>query len=118
MKKGFFLLEALLACALLALLTGVVVHHYGQWSRSYKKVMHQHCALGKLMQVIEKKTANSFDVSPYAITKNTIELDEPSGSLISVPGIQCPRPQCFEIIAFWGEDSQDIQSVSVITGNK
>lgn len=118
MKKGFFLLEALLACALLALLVGVVVHHYGQWSRSYKTVVRQNHALEVLMMCIEKKTAKFSDANSYMITKNAIELDAPSGSLASIPSIQCPRPQCFEIIASWREDSQDTQSVSVITGNK
>lgn len=114
MKKGFFLLEALLACALLALIVGAVVHHYGQWSRSYKKVMQQKNALAVLTMLLETKKESCPDAASYIITKQRVEIDAPTGSLAAVSGVTCPRPQCAALKVAWQDDTQFTHSVCAI----
>lgn len=114
MKKGFFLLEALLACALLALIVGVVLHHYGQWSRNYKKVMQQKNALAVLTMLIETKKELSLDTQLYTITKQRLAIDAPTGSLAMVSGIVCPPPHCTALKIAWQDDTQFTHSVCAI----
>jgi len=114
MKKGFFLLEALLACTLLMILVGVVIHHYAQWSVQYKKVIQQKNAISILMMLIEKGADESFDTALYTVTKKNIRVDPPQSSLPLSLGITYPDPQCAEIIVSWQGDSNTSQAVCAI----
>lgn len=112
MKKGFFLLEALLACVLLSLLVGSLVHHYAQWSWSYKHAIGRSKALDELMKYIELRLTSSPEKNLNITTKN-ITMPAPHSS---VPTFICPPAQCMEITASWRDDLDESTAMSVIVG--
>jgi len=116
MKKGFFLLEALLACMLISLLVGSVVHHYAQWARSYKNAVARANGLAALMTLVEQPTTSSSESDTYIITKKKIPIDAPDGAQLLMPIIVCPSPQCVEITASLRGDAHDPVAISVIQG--
>ena len=116
MKNGFFLLEALLASALLCIFVGSIIHHYGQWSRSYRRAVLQGNALSELMSLLERGIEQCSDHDIYNVSKQSIDIDEPVGSFLSIPSVLCPHPQCIEMTLSWKGDGSTIQKISAITG--
>ncbi len=116
MKKGFFLLEALLACTLLSVLVGAIIHHYGQWSRSYKKAVQQGKAVSIMMTLIEQQIDKSPESECYSVSKKIIPIAHPGGSLALISGVELPSPSCIEVIVSWNDDATGTHTVSAITG--
>jgi hypothetical protein len=117
MKKGFFLLEALLACVLLSLLVGSVMHHYAQWSCSYRIALQRGNALAALMMLIEQGVHSCPESESYTITTKKISVTSPTLSMQTVPSIECPPPHCFEMIASWDKNVDATPIVSLIFGS-
>lgn len=109
------MLEALLACALLSLIIGSVIHHYGQWFCSYKRALRQGKALSLLMMVAEKGTQTCSEPE-YAITKKNVAIDDCTGSLREIPTIEIPRPHCYEVTIAWQDERNTIQKIGAIMG--
>lgn len=106
MKKGFFLLEALLACVLISLLAGSIIHYHAQWSLCHKKSLDKSKALAELMACIERKKVFSGH-DEYLITQKKVTVSAP----ISSDGDQYPPAECAEITISWHTGA-----ISIIAG--
>lgn len=106
MKKGFFLLEALLACVLISLLAGSILHYHAQWSLCYKKSLDRSKAVAALMTYLEQREKHSI-TDGYTITQKKIAVAAPA----SFDGDQYPPVECIEVTISW-----DTGTISVITG--
>jgi len=107
MKKGFFLLEALLACVLLSLLVGSIIHHYAQWARSYKNALDRSKALAALVMRIEHHAESYPESDLYVITHKKITIPAPESSFALIPTIILPQAQCMEIKVSWPHDANE-----------
>jgi hypothetical protein len=108
MKKGFFLLEALLACVLISLLVGAIMHYHAQWSLCHKKSLDRAKALVMLMTVIEQRQEQSkAKLEGYTIIQKKISVPAPQSS----DGNRYPQAQCTQITAVW-----DTGAMSVVVG--
>jgi Tfp pilus assembly protein PilV len=116
MKKGFFLLEALLACVLLTVLVGSVMHHYAQWSCSYRNALQRGKALAALMMLVEQRVQSCPESEPYTITTKKLSIDPPTISMHTIPRIECSSPQCVEIAAAWHDEGYSAPTVSLVVG--
>jgi hypothetical protein len=117
MKQGFFLLEALCACLVLFLLAGSTIHHYGQWTRSHRSVIHRKNALVVLTTILEQGTKESAKPENYTYSEQSLACSEPSSSLILPSSVSYPRVQCREITLSWQEEGRGIQSLSIVAGD-
>lgn len=117
-KKGFFLLEALLASMLLSLLVGVLIHHYGQWSFGYRRAIQQGRALSLLMTLIEQGTFTSPEPETYTLTEQSIEYGEPEGSLALVIPRGSIRRAGRAITLSWVDHRNAEQQLSVMVGDE
>jgi Tfp pilus assembly protein PilV len=105
MKKGFFLLEALLACVLISLLVGSIMHYHAQWSLCHKKSLDRSKALAQLMTFIEQRAEQlSAKSDGYEITQKKVSVPAPMSS----DGDQYPPAQCTEITISWNTGAMSI----------
>ncbi len=109
MKKGFFLIEALLACVLIALLVGATIHYHAQWTRAYKESLDREKALAVLMARIEQGSISSSD---YAITKKTITV--PASESIDMQIVE--PAECTQITVSWRNGIGESRAMSAIIG--
>lgn len=107
-KKGFFLLEALLACALLTSMVGFVLQHYSQWTQAYRRSKAYN-----YMITLMHDTAIKPDIG-YSITERLTVLEEPIG----LPsGVVSPRIKGKEIEVVCAESGQRVCAmVGVVDG--
>ena len=106
MKKGFFLLEALLACVLISLLAGSILHYHTQWTLCHKKSLDRSKAVAKLVTFIEQRGMQSnAQLDGYLITQKKVAVQAP----VSSDGDHYPSAQCTQITISW-----DIGTMSII----
>lgn len=109
MKKGFFLLEALLACTLILLLVGAIMHHHAQWSLCYKRSMDRDKALAELSNFIEQGETTSYD---YIITQKTLSVPAPE----STNGMHYPPAECTQVTVSWRDTDGGPCAISIVVG--
>jgi type II secretory pathway pseudopilin PulG len=108
MKKGFLLLEALLACVLISLLLAAIMRYHAQWSRCHKKSLDRAKALAVLITCIEhRETQPNAQLDGYIITKKKIPIPAPESS----DGLHYPSAECTEITVTW-----DAGAMSAVAG--
>ena len=113
MKKGFFLLEALLACVLIALLVGAIMHYHAQWSLCYKRSLDRSKALAKLMAHIEqRKSFNQRDVIADECKISIKNVSIPVS--VSSDGRYYPPAHCMQISLSWNDPVQGTCEMSAI----
>lgn len=110
MKKGFFLLEALLASAVLMIMVGAVLQHYGQWARAYRNTKECNAALSCMHECIEKDGDRGNET--YHISKRVHTIEQPIGL---PPEIIHPRVQCTEIEITWNDGKRSMFVIAGIT---
>jgi len=114
-KQGFFLLEALCACALLTILAGGMMHHYGQWFAHYTQAIEQSEGLSTLIKLMEQESQEDTEAEGYTLLRKAIILDNPSGYWGESGGL--PPPKCRELILTWQGKGNHTASVSLIAGD-
>ena len=117
MKQGFFLLEALSASLMLFLLVGVIMHHYGQWTRSHRSVINQKNALAELITILEQGKKGSPESVKYVYSENFLSCGAPTPSLILPPSVRYPHVHLREVTLSWQEVGNELQSISIVTGD-
>lgn len=108
MKKGFFLMEALLSCVLISLLAGSIVHYNAQWSLSHKKCIDKSKAVQFITAYLEQER-EYVSTDGYTIIAKKISIPAP----VSSDRDQYPGWECTEITIASGTDT-----MSVIAGDR
>lgn len=117
MKKGFFLLEALLACVLISLLAGAMVHYHAQWSVCHKKSLELGKALVMLITLVEQRGSQAnVSSNDYIITKKKMSVPAPISSDAHLSELTYPPAHYTEITVSWSDVIGGSRAISAVIG--